>query len=232
MAELPGASYDVSKSRFSFGATPKREELRGGGVKWVGPQGALAIFPNGYVLATLNADVKVNETPWSASEEAMRTHEEEYFRSMGLQKCQTSAGGQLWFGTKTEGPTGPPRTTSEPSLFPLARRLDDIPVVGSLAVAKLNNEDQSTYEAFFWPTISSEIVAKARAFRDDLKDPSKLAAYKSKLPQDARGEGTVAIHHSGLKMTAEVTALITWDTLRGNVASSFDVDGVNVTILW
>jgi hypothetical protein len=219
-AELTGTSYDVSKSRFAFGSTPVVQP-EATLTRWVGSDGALAIFNNGYAGAALNGGAPEFGLPdWSQDPDALGQHVREYFVAMGVASCQVGAP-QI-----NGGSTG--RTGA------LVREIDGIPVAESLAFAQFDNQDQTTSEGFYWPTIPADVVTAARAFRDRLADPAALAAYRALLPAEAQGDGRVLIRHSDLSSTAPFASAAVYDVFvkyvpTGGTNLDFDADGHPIT---
>jgi hypothetical protein len=223
-APLTGAAYDVTKSRFAFGSPPVRDDANGF-VRWVGDDGVVAIEVSGRELGSMNGGAPEASLPdWSSDVTALEAHVGAYFASFGVASCQTANAQEL------DGSGG--RTISLP------RSVDGIPVSESLAYARFDNQDQSTSESFYWPTIPANVIMAARALHDRLADPTALAAYKAKLPADAQGDGGVVIHHTSSSSTTPFASAATYDVvmsagLLGLPAElSFDADANPVTTAW
>jgi len=117
------------------------------------------------------------------------------------------------------------------------RRVDGIPVVASIAFAHLDSSDESTNEGFYWPGVPADVVAAAESLRARLADPDALAAFKAKLPEEARGDGQVMIHHSSSGATPPLAAAATYDVevtgvLGRGSTQSFDADGNALDTIW
>ena len=223
-APLTGAAYDVAKSRFAFGSPPVRD-VANGFKRWVGDHGVVAIEVSGGEIGSLNGGAPEASLPdWSSDPAALEAHVSAYFASFGVPSCQTPSAQVL-------GGSGG-RTVSLP------RTVDGIPVSESLAYARLDDQDQSTSEGFYWPTIPADVVTAARALHDKLADPTRLAAYKAKLPADAQGDGGVVVHHTSSSSTTPFAAAATYDVVMtvgvlGMPAElSFDADGNPVPNAW
>lgn len=208
---LLGVTYDLTKSRFAFGGPPTKSEMNGL-VRWVGPQGTLAISPLGDVHASMNAGA--SSTDWSLDPVALTAHVRAYLVSLGVANCQI-ARDQVLGG-------------SNGMTISLARAVDAIAVVSSTAAARMNTDDQSTYELVRWPAVPSATIAAAKTFRDQLADPTALAAYRAKLPPDAQGDGLVVIHHT-VVFTKPMRFDVTWDVSGAPATRSFDVNGAPVS---
>jgi hypothetical protein len=235
---LTGASYDVAKSRFAFGSKPAAIDV-GALVRWTGTDGVVAIWTDGSEMASMNAGAPEADLPdWSRDGDALAAHVTAYFVSMGVATCQISgtdgtysAGG----GGSTDG-DATFMTTSQTNVG-LVRTIDGVPVVESLAFARFDTSDQTTYETFYWPTIPADVVAAARAFHDQLAAPEALAAYKAKLPANAQGDGRVVIHHRVSGSSLPFTAVAVYDTVQMTPENdggdlSFDPSGKLVMDTW
>jgi hypothetical protein len=225
--DLPGASYDLSKSRFAFGSTPVREDADGL-VRWVGSQGVIAIAANGSVGALSTGGSPALDRPsFSLDADVVTAHLRAYFKAMGVPDCQVQDVGI------SSGSSGPVVGAFVATILDaaLVRGIDGIVIAESQAWADFTVDDQTTYEGFFWPAIPASVVSGAIAFRDQLKDPQQLADYKAKLPAGAQGDGIVAIHHSPpFSSSATVKAIVTYDTGIGPSPVSFDTSGTQIAM--
>jgi hypothetical protein len=223
-APLKGATYDITKSRFAFGSTPVRDTSNGLN-RWVGADGVVAIWPIGGELGSMNGGAPEASLPdWSNDPIALSAHVTAYFASFGVSACQVGSASVL-------GGSGG-RSIS------LVRTVDGITVGESVAYARLDDQDQSTSEGFYWPTIPADVVTSARAFHAGLADPTQLAAYKAKLPANAQGDGVVNLHHTNSSSMSPFASGATYDVQtppsqfgRGS-SLSFDADGNPVSTLW
>jgi hypothetical protein len=223
-APLTGAAYDLTKSRFAFGSTPVRDDANGF-IRWVGDHGVVAIEQSGGELASMNGGAPEAGLPdWSNDPMALSAHVTAYFASFGVASCQVA-------GAQVNGGSGG-RTIE------LLRSIDGIVIGESLAYARFDNQDQSTSEAFYWPTIPADVVTSARAFHDQVADPAQLAAYRAKLPSNAQGDGVVNLHHTSSSSTSPFAAAATYDVeppageLGRGSTLSFDADGNPVSTAW
>jgi hypothetical protein len=233
---LPGATYDVAKSRFAFGSTPVAEGA-GDLVRWVGSDGALAIFSDGSEIGLMDGSAPESNLPdWSTDLSALMAHADAYWISMGVASCQiastgidASGGG----GGSTDG--GSVTFAAGPNIVTSARAIEGIPVVESLLGARFDVDDQTTQENFYWPEIPADVVIAAVAFKNQLSDPSALASYKAKLPANAQGQGSVVIHHTSAGSSSPFQTAATYqvfDMEPFGAALNFDPDGNLVTTVW
>jgi hypothetical protein len=235
---LLGATYDVTKSRFAFGSTPMRID-QGSQVSWRGADGVVAITTDGSELASLDSNApEGNLSGWSGDAETVDAHVTQYFVTMGLSPCQiagTSESVTVGGGGATDGSST--FMTVGPTTVVLSRGIDGILVPESRAIAQFDVDDQTTEESFYWPEIPADVVTAARAFRDQLAAPGALAAFKAKLPADARGDGSVVIHHRVGGSQLPFTAVAVYDTVRMTPENDggdiyFDAQGNVVTDSW
>jgi hypothetical protein len=238
-ATLTGAAYDITKSKFAFGSTPSMESASGL-VRWVGRDGAVAIFASGMELGSMNAGAPETDLPdWSTDSMALSNHVIAYFNSMGVASCQIAFNPIHSMGSASGSIDGSFVVTSVSNTVALVRGVDGILVSESNAYARFNSADQTTQEGLYWPEIAASVVSAARGFRDRLADPASLAAYKALLPSDAQGDGQVVIHHSSGGTTSAFQAAATYDvaqTVSGPFGAgqeySFDPNGNRVTTAW
>jgi hypothetical protein len=216
-----GTPYDITRSRFAFGTTPA--ETTGDMTRWTGANGVLAISRLGSERASLNGGTApANRPDWSADPDALSAHVRDYFISLGVEACQVRSSNVM-------GSASGQRTIA------LNRAIDGITVDDSLAFARIDQDDQSTDEALWWPDIPADVLAQARAFRDRLADPAARAAYQALLPSTAQTQGEVMIRHTGassLSTTFQAQAVyLVVGPARGE-GGSFDESGVAVTTDW
>jgi hypothetical protein len=223
-----GAVYDVTRSRFAFGSTPTSEEV-GDTTRWTGTNGVLVINnANGHVSASMNGGLGAASPDWSDDPDALAAHVRDYFVSLGVAPCQIG-------GTQVLG-------GSHGRMIALARAIDGIRLPESMAHAKMNRDDHTTSEGFYWPTVPKDVVTRARAFRDRLATPAGLADYKAKLPENGQGDGAVVLHHRSAVVLPdrpkEFVAMPTWDVRLSDahssaLSTSFDENGEVVDVaLW
>jgi hypothetical protein len=235
-APLSGAAYDVSRSRFAFGGTPTKE-TSGSFVRWVGRQGAVAIFADGSEIGSMNAGAPASDLgDWSADPTALAAHTRDYWVGMGAASCQI-AGSSSVSTAMGGGSADGGITTVSPgaTTIILVRGVEGIRISESLAAARFDVDDQTTDESFYWPAIPADVVSAAVAFRDRLADAASLAAYKAKLPANARGDGEVVIHHTSASSSSPFRAAAVYETTTaGDFPANleFDENGNPVDTGW
>lgn len=225
---LAGASWSVTASRFAFGGTPA-QQVDGKYTRWVGTDGQATDIGFGYVMASLNGGATAGDRPdWSADSDAMQAHVKAYMLGFGIPACQV---GSLQVNAESGGggsvSSGGVVTAQPHRIILLNRVVDGIPLIDSKAFAKMNDLDQSTDESFFWPTIPAATITAAKAFRDQLADAGNLAAYKAKLPANARGDGAIVIRHTtGIGATSTTfRADVAWSTTQDESTFYYDPTG-------
>ncbi len=235
---FPGATYDVSKSKFAFGSAPAAVDA-GPLVRWTGSEGVVAIFSDGSEAASLDATASAGNLPgWSSATETLGAHVTAYYLSMGVESCQIANTGATYSGGgggSTDG--GSSVIVAGQTTIILERAVDGIPVEESHANAQFDVDDQTTYESFYWPEIPADVVSAARAFRDQLAASGALAAYKAKLPGDAQGEGGVVIHHHVGGTPGPFVAVATYQTIQMTPQNDggdlyFDPNGQPIMDTW
>jgi hypothetical protein len=224
-SETAGATWSIEKSKFAFGGAPVQD----GPNHWTGPEGAAVGPPN--ALAIPNSGASAQARPdFSGDVEVLKTHVKEYLMGFGIRECQIS-NIEVLASFGGGGPVGGPTTqTAGHRTISLSRAIDGIPVAESHANATMNDQDQSTNEGLFWPELPADVVAGAKVFRDQLKDPATLEAYKAKLPTNFGPitSGQVMIHHSLGFGDQPLKFYFAWDAIAGNSPVSFDADGNRV----
>jgi hypothetical protein len=234
---LSGASYDITKSRFAFGSMPSAQDAAKL-LRWVGSDGVVAIFSDGSELGSMNANAPESNLPdWSADSAKLSAHASDYWVSMGVASCQITDTGINGSGGGGGSIEGGVTFTAGPSTVTLARGIDGIPVVDSLAAARFDVNDQTTFEAFYWPEIPANVMSAAVAFKNQLADPNALAAYKTMLQADAQGQGRVVIHHTHAGSLSSFQTAATYDViqtapLNDGADLNFDQNGNPVTTVW
>lgn len=181
-----------------------------------------------------DCDLQSNLPDWSTNSAALSVHATAYWVSMGVASCQISGTGS---DGSVSGSSGGGSPMAGPTNVTLSRSIGGVPVVESLAVARFDSDNQTTYEAFYWPSIPADVVSTAIAFSAKLASASGLAAYKAKLPADAQGQGRVVINHTSAGSPSPFQAAATYDVVQttpegdgGNL--SFDQNSNPVTTVW
>jgi hypothetical protein len=187
----------------------------------VGSDGSILLLSSGAETGAVNPSAPELQLPdWSADTAALQAHVHAYFVDMGIEPCQIADRGI------SAGGDG--RTVN------LDRVIDGIRVQDSNAFARFVSSDETTSEGLYWPTIPAEVVSAARAFKNELMDPQKLAAYKAKLPPEAQGgDGQIVIRHSTDVSDKPFRAGVEYFVYEpGPTYAGFDMNGIDTTLNW
>ena len=155
---------------------------------------------------------------------------QEYFVGAGLPADQIAGVQTMYFGSAT-GAVG---TSAQPVLESinsiLMRSVNGVPVVESIAWAKLTTTGEAVMEHVFWPPIDPSVVAQAASFTASLADSSQHAAFLARLPGTVYKERGVVIHHTDPSVHAAPVAYVAFDAQidpQGSAAMRhFDMNGV------
>lgn len=97
----------------------------------------------------------------------------------------------------------------------LERSVAGIPVEGSIAFAALDSERHVITEGVYWPGIPSDVVQKARDFRQRLESENERTAFLARVRaaradvRETRGEVTIVHTSAGYHGTFEAKAVYT-----------------------
>jgi hypothetical protein len=208
--EYPGFVHDVSRSRLKFGSTPVMEVDTPKIRRWRGDLGAWAIDPtNGLSMGIVNADAPTG--PYELHEVSHNLQVRAYFVAAGLPEDQihdVRATYQVVGG----GPIGEPSSVTLQSINSiLTRSLEGVPVIESVAWAKMNRAEEVEMEYVFWPPIDKEVAARAVKFARKMDNPAERAAFLAKLPGTVYKDGGVVIHHTDPSVHAAPAAYVAYD---------------------
>lgn len=223
-----GYRHLSSGSRFDLGATiGRRTEF--GLDKTIGTNGVFSIhIATHAAIATPNAGAPCESagpmSPGSVHTDRVRA----YFETLGMPKDQI-ANVQLGVSSSGSGPTSGPEANMPTSVLvgytsALSRHLVGIPVVESIAWARMNANGDICAEQVDWPDIALDVVADAQALEVMVSDVKRLETFQSKLP--VKGSGRVAIHHSTSADMIPTIAFAAYDVFDGGTFRHFGADGL------
>ena len=224
----PGFVHEVSRSRFKIGSAPMLEVDTPKFRRWRGDLGAWAIdLTNGWSMGIVNADTPTG--PYDLDEVAHGQQVRAYFVAAGLPEDQI----RDVRTTYQVGGGGPVEESSSVTLQSinsiLTRSLEGVPVIESVAWAKMNRAGEVEMEYVFWPPIDKEVVARAAKFARKMADSEERAAFLAKLPGVLYKDAGVVIHHTDPSVHAPPTAYVSYDvTLAPEDYAAmrhFDIDG-------
>jgi hypothetical protein len=223
-AALAGASYDVSQSKFAFGNKPSLDTAHHQ-TRWVGRDGIATIANNGAAVAIMNSRAPALDLPsWSDDPGALEDRVVDYFANMGIERCQVGEPDITSNGAGVQAADGSLSMKWDPPTVVLTRAIDSISIPESRASARWVSGDRATAESLYWPTIPAEVVRDAFALQAILRDPSQLTNYKARLPDDARGDGKVVIHHNDQPGPA-FRATAVYEVELSNETRAYDLKG-------
>ena len=97
------------------------------------------------------------------------------------------------------------------------RKIEDIPVVDSVAWARVNEQGQVVGEWVYWPAIPAEVITDARRLKERLSRDSTKGAFLARLPIDVL-TGQVVIRHSSAIATGPFEAFASYDVVERRLA--------------
>lgn len=213
----PGYQHGMDKSKFAIGAN-RHDANEFGFIKVVGSEGTFAVdAKNGLAVAIPNASRN------SAPATKWYTHEPDehnqlvmdYFTGAGIPKEQVggihatmsmaaSANGE-------QSPAAPQQVVGYQSV--LDRKAGDIPVIDSVAWARMNDKGEVLTEWVYWPAIPGKIIEDARRLQAMLLKDSDKKAFLAKLPPGLP-PGNVAIRHSSATSEDGFEAFASYDVFE------------------
>lgn len=221
--DVPGYFDTLACSKFDVGPNPTTI-TQNGWKKTEGPDGVFSVRLSNRaargIPSTNSSGLQVGE--YSSSADVHNQHVEDYFVGCGMAQDQIE---RVDTGTLM-GVVGGNWYTSS-----LVRAVDGIPIIGSIATARFNANDQTVDEAVCWPTIPGSVVDAAKAFEAKIATPAALAAYQALLPTQNKS-GQVVIHHTGMDYTGSFMAVAVYDVLDGQTIHHFDSNGQEVKLPW
>lgn len=186
---LHGYVHMFAASRFDTGE-PVSYEVDSWSERWIGPHGTFTTR-RGSSRGSSNATSPLWERPGLLPTEM---HEEEvvaYFVESGLDPDQIAGvGSGSYAGDGVQPEVGAVSSW-------LTRAWNEIPVIDSVASARINDARQSVSESVFWPEIPCEVIDAAEVIRDDLARPhSFLLARVTEVLGPAFSVQGPAIRHA------------------------------------
>ncbi len=197
-APARGYVHDLSRSRFKIGQNISLEldspQLR----RWRGSLGAWAIDPtNNWSMGLLDAAAPTG--PYILDEAAHGARVKAYFIDAGLPADQIRDVRATFHGFGGGAVSG------------TSVAVNGVPVIESVAWAKMTTSGDVDMECVFWPPIDAAVVERAVAFQRAMAHPAARAAYLAKLPGQVYRDGGVVIHHTDASIHAAPTAYVSYD---------------------
>lgn len=232
-AVIPGYQHTLAQSRFRIGTPVAVDENDAHIERWRGPFGAFAVDPSNFAAMGIpDADAPVG--PYGLSESAHNALVLAYFENAGIPANQIAgvhATSTMTGGGSASDPSSSMPTANVSFNTVLSRSINGIPVVDSVAWAKMNTNGDVDMETVFWPDIDATVAAGAAALAAQLADPTRVAHYKSTIGAASTDTGGVAIRHSTYTVHQPVTCYVSYDVVLAGSAlprttRHFDVNGV------
>ncbi len=237
VAVLPGYVHELSRSRFRIGEKPAIESETPTLRRWRGAGGAWVVdLTNGSAIGVVNAKTLRGDYILDEATQAQKV--KAYFIEAGLPADQihdvlatfeVGGGGAM-------NDTSPPKDLKLRSINSiLTRSAKGVPVVESVAWAKMTTSGEVDMEYVFWPPIKMELVDRAAAFARRMAEPAERATYLAKLPGQVYRDGGVVIHHTNPSVHSAPIAYVSFDVTLDESGSSamrhFDENGNEFRLL-
>ena len=219
----PGYQHGLDKSKFSTGAN-RHNVYEYGFVKVVGSEGTFAVDArNGLAVAIPNA------TKTSKPATRWYTHEPDehnrvvldYFAAAGIPRTQVGgvhATTSMAASAKGEqSSSAPQQVVGYQSV--LERKAGDIPVIDSIAWARMNDKGEVLAEWVYWPAIPGKIVEDAKRLQAMLLRDSDRNAFVAKLPPGLQ-PGNAVIRHSSATSENPFETFASYDAFETRSAPS------------
>ena len=219
-----GYQHGIQHSRFIVGANG-RGVSEFGFIKVVGSEGTFAVDANnGAVIAIPNArSTEQQKSVWyTLGADKHNQQVLNYFVAVGFPKDQISgvhATTSLYASGGAEGSAAPapqPKIAGWQSV--LERVINGVPVVDSLAWARMNDQGKVISEWVYWPAIPSKAMDEARQLSAKVSQEGERAAFLSRLPPDLPS-GKVVIRHSAATAQGPFEAFASYDVVERRMLS-------------
>jgi hypothetical protein len=209
-----GYQHGMDHSKFSVGSG-QRYVNEFGLLKVVGSEGVFAVdAANGLAMAIPNAhSSRGQQAAWfSQTPEQHNQLVMNYFVGAGIPKEQV--GGVLATTSlaanagSDQVPAPQPKIGGYQSI--LDRKLGEIPVVDSVAWARLDDQGTVLAEWVYWPAIPGRAITEASRMKEMLAKDADQKAFLAKLPAGL-APGNVVIRHSSATSTGPFIAMASYD---------------------
>jgi hypothetical protein len=251
----PGYQHSMERSRFvtgTTGAALRRVEEHGFS-KVVGPDGVFATnLRNGFVMAVQNGGSDKGEAkagdvePKAGYVMDPDKHNQQvvdYFLSSGVQKDQIGGVHATTYlsasGSRKDAQAARPKIDGYASV--LERKIENFPVVDSVAWARMNEQGKVVSERIYRPAIPAKALADARRLLEMTAGDSGKTSFLARLPAGSQ-PGKVVIRHTSATAQEPFEVFASYDIVERkatpepgaegraplvvSVVKHFDVDGV------
>ncbi len=210
---VAGYIHDISRSQFKIGQNRRIEVDRPTLRRWRGSNGAWAVDPtNGWSMGILDASAPTGPYILDEADEGQRV--KAYFVKAGIPADQVRDV-RATFEIEGGGPLNDPKLQANVKLHSinsiLRRSLQGVPVIESVAWAKMTTSGDVDMECVFWPAIDGNVVSRAVTFARQMSDRTAHDAYLAKLPGQVFQDGGVVIHHTDSSIHSVPTGYVSYD---------------------
>ena len=183
--------------------------------------------------ASANADAPARQRPVLSRDAALHNIAvRNYFVQAGLPEAQIASVTEqavMENGGREGEPTNPSMAIFDYWFSTVNRQSPSgVPIVDSFAWARLNADGDSVFEAVYWPSLSSTVLAEADALQKLISDPNSKPAYLAKLAADTNADlehGRVVIRHTPGVWSGAFAERASFDVPTANKVVHFDISG-------
>jgi hypothetical protein len=211
---VAGYQHGIDRSKFVVGAG-RQEKNEFGFTKVVGSEGTFAVdVHNGLAVALPNARSQLGQVEiwYTKGPEEHNQAVMEYFAGAGIPRNQIAG------VHATMSLTGSANGEQTPKLQPnvagfqsiIGREAEGIPVVDSVAWARMHDSGEVMAEWVYWPAIPAAAVADAKKMRAMLGSDADRNAFIAKLPVNLPA-GNIVIRHSSAATSGPFEAFASYD---------------------
>jgi hypothetical protein len=235
-----GYQHGIDHSKFSVGAG-QHYVNEFGLLKVVGTEGVFAVdVANGLAVAIPNAHSTRGQlgTWFSQSPDQHNQLVMNYLVGAGIPKEQVAAvHASTSLAARASGeqvPAPEPKIGGYQSI--LDRKIGDIPVIDSVAWARLDDQGAVLAEWVYWPAIPGRVIAEASHMRETMARDADKKSFIAKLPPGLP-PGNIVIRHSSATSTGAFVAKASYDVQerrplpKPNAQPSDTTSGVRAIII-
>ncbi len=227
-AKVAGYAHSIAKSRFSTGS-PVNTSIDSSGIeRRMGPNGVVALFPNGFFAARpLPESPSKKAPPLTAHGDAHNAHVLAYFLEAGVPASQLGPVHANALMVATGSVAGDREVQHLGFVSVVDRVIDGFRIEGSFAWAQFNASGDVVAETVWWPPVPAGLVQNAHALKVALTDST---GFSSRIPaRFSAVPGEVVIHHAAPVGAGWYVATTVDYALPGEKeVASFDSNGVRV----
>jgi hypothetical protein len=212
-----GYQHGIERSRAAIGGGRRRVD-EFGFAKIVGSDGTLAVdAANGAVVVIPNARTASTQAAvlYSGTPEAHNQQVLDYFVGAGIPAAQVGGvhATTSLAASGNEGEARAPRPTVVGYQSVLARQVDGIPVIDSVAWARMSERGDVISEFVYWPAIPARVIADAKRLREQLGRDQDRRTFLARLPA-VLPAGHVVIRHSSATVAGPFEVFASYDVLE------------------